>query len=267
MNNMKKITYEEFIQNILETRGRFNCGDEYHERHHVVPRCMEGNDNEDNLIDLFAREHFIAHKLLAEENPDNDKLTYAWWMMAHIGKVEISAEEYENARKAFSEVMKGKTCSEEARQKISAANKGRIRTEEWSRKQSDSHRGKVHSEETRKKMGDARRGERNHNYGKKFSDETRQKISEGHKGKEPWNKGKKASEEFCRKNSEVHKGLQVGANNPNARKVIRLSDNYIYDTMKDCAYDNNMTIKMIYSRCRKHKDFMYYDEWLTIQND
>ena len=53
-------TYEEFIQNILDTRGRFACGDEYHERHHIVPRCMDGSNNRENLIDLYAREHFVA---------------------------------------------------------------------------------------------------------------------------------------------------------------------------------------------------------------
>ena len=57
--------YQEFIQNILNTRGRFNCGDEYHERHHIIPRCLGGGNEEENLIDLFAKEHFIAHKLLA----------------------------------------------------------------------------------------------------------------------------------------------------------------------------------------------------------
>ena len=65
------MTYDEFIQNILNTRGRFACGEEYHERHHITPRCMNGDNSKDNLIDLYAREHFIAHKLLAEENPQN----------------------------------------------------------------------------------------------------------------------------------------------------------------------------------------------------
>ena len=49
---VKENTYEEFIQNILKTRGRFECGDEYHERHHIVPKCMGGTDEEDNLIDF-----------------------------------------------------------------------------------------------------------------------------------------------------------------------------------------------------------------------
>ena len=56
------MTYIEFINDILNTRGRFACGDEYHERHHIIPKCMDGSNNEDNLIDLFAREHFVAHK-------------------------------------------------------------------------------------------------------------------------------------------------------------------------------------------------------------
>lgn len=59
------MNYIEFINSILNTRGRFNCGDEYHERHHIVPKCKNGTNDDNNLIDLFAREHFIAHKLLA----------------------------------------------------------------------------------------------------------------------------------------------------------------------------------------------------------
>lgn len=78
------MTYKDFIQNILNTRGRFACGKEYHERHHIIPKCLDGTDEEDNLINLFAREHYIAHKLLALENPENYSLLYAWWNMSQI---------------------------------------------------------------------------------------------------------------------------------------------------------------------------------------
>ena len=78
------MTYQEFINNILQTRGRFACGDEYHERHHIIPRCKNGLDDDDNLIDLFAREHFIAHKLLAEENMGDDQLVHAYMLMAFV---------------------------------------------------------------------------------------------------------------------------------------------------------------------------------------
>ena len=95
--------YDEFINNILETRGRHGCGDEYFETHHIIPKCLDGTNDEENLIDLFAREHFEAHRLLALENPNNEKLTYAWWMMATIKneyqeRCRINAEEYEEAK-------------------------------------------------------------------------------------------------------------------------------------------------------------------------
>ena len=72
------MTYNEYIQDILDTRGKFACGEEYCERHHIIPRCMNGDDSDDNLIDLYAREHYEAHKLLAEENPNNEKILFAW---------------------------------------------------------------------------------------------------------------------------------------------------------------------------------------------
>ena len=124
------MTYEEFINNILETRGRFECGEEYHERHHIVPKCMGGSNDEENLIDLFAREHFEAHRLLAIENPENSKLTYAWWCMCSFpgyskNREEVIAEEYEEARIVFLKNFSGEKSTwygrhhtEEVKQKI-----------------------------------------------------------------------------------------------------------------------------------------------------
>ena len=97
------MNYKEFIDEILKTRGRFNCGEEYCERHHIVPKCLGGTDEKDNLIDLFAREHFVAHKLLALENPDNKGLQYAWWMMAH-GVVNEEQDRYECTQLEYEEV-------------------------------------------------------------------------------------------------------------------------------------------------------------------
>ncbi len=161
--------YEEFISNIIETRGRFACGEEYHERHHIVPRCKGGTDNKNNLIDLFAKEHFIAHKLLAEENPDDDQLVYAYAIMAFAKdknqqRYELSPEEYENAR-----IIRAKNF--------------------------------------------------------------------------------------------------VGGKNPSARQVIRLKDEKIYSTVRDCCIDNNINNSTMWERLRQHRDFMYYNEWLDMSDD
>ena len=105
-------TYEEFIQNILNGRGRFNCGDEYHERHHIMPKCCGGTNDKENLIDLFAREHFEAHRLLALENPNNNELIYAWNCMAILNndrqnRYMITPEEYEERRILFHIAISG----------------------------------------------------------------------------------------------------------------------------------------------------------------
>ncbi len=72
------MNYNNFIQDILNTRGRFNIPDGmYKERHHIIPRCLGGSNNKDNLIDLYPEEHYDAHRLLFEENLNNFKIAQA----------------------------------------------------------------------------------------------------------------------------------------------------------------------------------------------
>jgi hypothetical protein len=57
-----KHQYEKLIEN---ARARLIVPAIYQEIHHIKPRCMGGSDHPLNLVALTAREHFIAHKLLA----------------------------------------------------------------------------------------------------------------------------------------------------------------------------------------------------------
>lgn len=162
------MNYIEFINSILNTRGRFNCGDEYHERHHIVPKCKNGTNDDNNLIDLFAREHFIAHKLLAEENPNDEKLVYAYTLMSFCKdknqqRYILAPEEYEDARKRYSELV----CSDK---------------------------------------------------------------------------------------------------NPASRRVIRLCDDKIYNTVKDCYIENNVSSNTMWEMLKSHRGFMYYDEYLNMSD-
>lgn len=208
-------TYQDFINNILETRGRFNCGDEYHEKHHIIPKCMDGTDDEDNLIDLYAKEHFIAHKLLALENKENDKLQYAWWCMCSFkgydGKriYDISAEDYEEARIRCSEASKNRVVSEEVKERMRECMSGENnpmygikRSDEVKRKIRDKLLGVSLSDERRKNMSEAHKGikfseehkkhirenhadssgENNPHYGKHHSQETKDKIGKANTG-------------------------------------------------------------------------------------
>lgn len=126
------LTYEEFINNILKNRGRTISDSSYKEKHHIIPKCIGGDNSKDNTIELYAKEHFIAHKLLAMENPDNLYLQSAYLMMAFPKSpntkrdFEITPDEYEYLRtecaRKIGEANKGKKRTPEQKEKL----KGRI---------------------------------------------------------------------------------------------------------------------------------------------
>ncbi len=52
------------IYDRLVDRGKSRIPVGYAEKHHIVPRCMGGDDCVDNLVSLYPEEHFLAHVLL-----------------------------------------------------------------------------------------------------------------------------------------------------------------------------------------------------------
>lgn len=211
--------YAEFIDNILNARGRFNCGDNYCEVHHIVPKCVGGTDENDNLIELFAKEHFIAHKLLAQENPDNAKLVYAYSMMsfAHNTKqerYELTPEEYEEAKMIFAKTKSVNMTGE---------------NNPWY--------GKHLSPETKEKIRESKIGVKNPNYGKHLTDEQKAILRRYNLGKTMSEEAKmkirqasigvRHSDETRRKISESHADVS-GVNNPKARKVDQYSKDGSY---------------------------------------
>ena len=237
-------TYDEFINNILNTRGRFSCGDEYHERHHIIPKCCGGTNAKDNLIDLYAKEHFIAHKLLAEEHPDNKKLVYAWWCMSvqtneyTKERYKITAEEYEAAKEMYSKVLSEDNLGE-----------------------NNPMYGKHHSEETRLRWSKLRRGKNigqdNPNYGRSHSEDARKKISvaKSNPSKEVREKISKAAKKRLedpkerKKIGESRKGKYVGENHPRAKLIICVETKRIYKAMTIAAEDTNIDVTGIRKCC------------------
>lgn len=71
--------YNKIIANAIT---RKNDPIEYYESHHIVPRCLGGSNHSENLVDLTAREHFIAHLCLVKIHPGNGALVRAAVMMA-----------------------------------------------------------------------------------------------------------------------------------------------------------------------------------------
>lgn len=57
--NYKK-HYDLLIQKALD-RVKPDC---YFEKHHIVPKCVGGSDEESNLVNLTYKEHCVAHRML-----------------------------------------------------------------------------------------------------------------------------------------------------------------------------------------------------------
>lgn len=62
-----KVDYQKIYQDFIESRRANPPGEaEYSEKHHVIPRCLGGGDDPDNLIQLIPEDHFFAHVVLAK---------------------------------------------------------------------------------------------------------------------------------------------------------------------------------------------------------
>ena len=121
------------IYNKLIERAKNRVLEGYTETHHIIPKCLGGEDTEDNLVNLTAREHFLCHKLLCEIYPCNHKLSQALWLMA-IGKrrykknnpYKITGREYERLKIKFIESRKGKPITESHKNKIGKSNSKKV---------------------------------------------------------------------------------------------------------------------------------------------
>ena len=196
------MNYEKIYNQIVE-RAKNRVLDCYTESHHIVPRCMGGSDEKENLVNLTAREHFICHRLLTQIHPNNNKLKFALWAMCNMkskrqSRYVPSSRVYESIKieviKLISEKKKGAKLSEAHKRKTSETLKGRKRPQEVVDKMVNTRKengGWSHSEKTKDKIrsnnGMKRQEVRNKLKGRKISDETKKKKSESSVNKRPCN--------------------------------------------------------------------------------
>ena len=74
------MNYKKIYENLI-LRAKTRTLDSYTEKHHIVPRCMGGTDDEENLVRLTPEEHYLAHQLLIKIYNGNYKLVKAASMM------------------------------------------------------------------------------------------------------------------------------------------------------------------------------------------
>lgn len=111
----------------------------YYEKHHILPKCLGGIDDKENLVLLTAKEHYVCHKLLTYIYKNNYKIMAAFHRMTFDRKDKhyISSNNYAYAKELRSMIP----MSKEQKQKISEKLKGRKLTKETCIKMSNSKKG------------------------------------------------------------------------------------------------------------------------------
>ena len=134
---------------LLKNRTKNNDGTL--EKHHIIPKCLGGDNGKANLVLLTPREHYVAHWLLYKMHTDKikAKMAYAFFCMCRRNpnqKRSVTSRMYERTKQAMTT-----TCCGENNH-----NFGKV----------------IWDEEARKNISKRMTGENNPQY-----------------GKQPWNKG------------------------------------------------------------------------------
>lgn len=96
------LKYFKIYDNLIErARSRKLIG--YTESHHIIPKCLGGSNLSENLVNLTAREHFIAHRLLCRMYSHNGlKFALVMMTMSNLRQqrtFKITSRTYEEIKK------------------------------------------------------------------------------------------------------------------------------------------------------------------------
>lgn len=77
--------YTKWYKNIVSISSKYNP-EGYYERHHIIPKCLNGTDKKENIIKFSARKHFICHwlltKMVKKDSPEYYSLYKAFILMS-----------------------------------------------------------------------------------------------------------------------------------------------------------------------------------------
>jgi hypothetical protein len=187
--------YERIYDNLM-VRASSRVLDGYVEKHHIIPRCVGGLDDNTNYAILTPEEHYLAHLLLVKMprykgHSKYNKLVYAANMLTVGGS--RNNKSYGWLKRKLGALVRennlGRKQSEETIEKRVSKTRGQKRTDETRQRIRDALTGRTRpefSEEWIAKLRQANTGENNNMFGKKHSDESRRKMSESKKGKHLW---------------------------------------------------------------------------------
>lgn len=147
-----------------------NLNLERYEKHHILPKCLGGDNNIDNIVKLSPKAHYLAHLMLVKAYPNNKKLKHALAMMIVNNPYQFrkfTSKMYDKCKQLRSEALKGVPRPEWVKQKLRTPKKNK------------ENYCKPKSEEHKKNLSKSLKGK---NKGKKHTDETKRKIALASKG-------------------------------------------------------------------------------------
>lgn len=228
------------------------------ESHHIIPKCLGGTDEIENLVLLTPREHFIAHMLLHKIYADNTGLRHAILTFKQEGKY-FNSRLYESVRNEHILYMKtnnpSKYLSEESKLSKSEKLKRYIKTDIHRKKISEAAKGKqrrlgaILSDNTKNKI---KNSVKEYYANNEVSPETREKLREAMTSK------KHSSETI-----EKCKLSALNRKKYTCHHCNKLFDggNFKQHMHKKHGYNNEEIIKM------KEKDLIKPEGWTAPNHD
>ena len=169
--------YKKAYNQLIE-HAKLNQQIGYNEEHHIVPKAEGGSDDKTNLVKLTARQHYIAHLLLAKIYDDYKMYSALTYMQCKSSRnqrdFKFNSRLYEKMRV---ECAKKHSAWRKAHPLVGQKNGmyGRKHTEESKKKMSDNKKGQCswlgrhHTEQSKKKISCSQKG-------KKLTEEHKNKI-------------------------------------------------------------------------------------------
>lgn len=105
-NKYTRIYYQLINKRQVEILSKRNV---YCETHHIIPKSLGGDDSPDNLVNLFPREHFIAHLLISKmvySDSDIIKMNWALHRMSYGRTDHFKSKNYEWYRQRHVQFLK-----------------------------------------------------------------------------------------------------------------------------------------------------------------
>lgn len=83
------MNYYKIYNDIINRRIKYPIykKDQYCEKHHIIPKSLNGSNDKSNLVNLTAREHYIAHLLLWKHYKSIEDINATYKMASAISKM------------------------------------------------------------------------------------------------------------------------------------------------------------------------------------